>query len=110
MNLKEQMNQIYSNAPLEKIPWNIQNPPNLLVEVVESGKVNPCRAVDVGCGAGNYALWLASRGFQVTGIDVSEKAIEIARDQAQQRGVDCDFLVGDLVSPDFEPEGLWTCV
>ncbi|MBT7914018.1 class I SAM-dependent methyltransferase [Candidatus Bathyarchaeota archaeon] len=101
------MNQIYGNAPLEKIPWNIQDPPSFLVRVVESGKVTPCRTVDIGCGVGNYAVWLASKGFQVTGIDVSEKAIEIARDQAQQKGVDCEFLVGDLVSPDFEPEGVF---
>jgi len=107
MSLKEQMDKIYGNAPLEKIPWNIQDPPELLVKVVESGKVTPCRAVDVGCGAGNYAIWLASKGFQVTGIDVSEKAIKIARDQAQQKGVDCEFLVGDLVSLDFEPEGVF---
>ena len=103
MNLKEQMNQIYSNAPLEKIPWNIQNPPNLLVEAVESGQIPPCRAVDAGCGAGNYAMWLATKGFQVTGIDLSEKAVQIARSLAQQKGVDCEFLVGDLLSPDFDP-------
>ena len=103
MNLQEQMNQIYGNTPLDRIPWNIQDPPDLLVEAVESGKVIPCRAVDAGCGAGNYAIWLATKGFQVTGIDCSEKAIEIARDLARQKGVDCEFLVGDLLSPDFEP-------
>jgi len=103
MSLKEQMDQIYGNAPLDKIPWNIQDPPDLLVEIVESGKATPCRAVDAGCGAGNYAIWLASKRFQVTGIDFSAKAIEMARNQAQQKGVDCEFLVGNLTSPDFEP-------
>jgi len=73
------------------------------VEVVDSGKVTPCRTVDVGCGTGNYAIWLATKGFQVTGIDFSERALEIAKGLAQQKGVDCEFLIGDLTSPDFEP-------
>ena len=107
MGLKEQMNQIYGNAPLEKIPWNIQNPPDLLVEVAGSGEVAPCRTVDFGCGAGNYAIWFASKGFRVTGIDVSEKAIEIAKDQAREKGAACEFIVGDLVSPDLELEGVF---
>ena len=103
MSLKEQMDQIYANAPLGKIPWNIQDPPDLLVVIVESGYVPPCRAVDAGCGAGNYAIWLTSKGYQVTGIDFSAKAIEVASNQARQKGTDCEFLVGDLTSPNFDP-------
>ena len=63
------MDRIYKNMPLEKIPWNSETPPEALVELVESGKVKPCRAIDLGCGAGNYAVYLAGRGFEVTGID-----------------------------------------
>ncbi len=82
MKLKEQMEQIYGNAPPDKIPWNIKQPPGLLVDLVESRKVVPCHAIDLGCGMGNYAIWLTTKGFQVTGIDLSEKAIRLARDQA----------------------------
>lgn len=101
MNLKDKMEQIYGSAPADKIPWDLKEPPKQLVELVESGKVSPCRAVDLGCGAGNYAIWLAKRGFQVTGIDLSESAVNLARKQAEQENVECIFKVGDLTDSDF---------
>ena len=45
---------------------------------------------------GNYAVWLASRGFSVTGIDISPSAIDIARSLARRRGVLCRFVARDL--------------
>ena len=55
-----EMDKIYRNMPLEEIPWNIETPPDALVELIESGKVKPCKTIDFGCGAGNYAIYLAS--------------------------------------------------
>jgi len=57
------MDRIYGNTPLEEIPWNIETPPDVLVELVESGKVKPCKTIDLGCGTGNYAIYLASIGL-----------------------------------------------
>jgi SAM-dependent methyltransferase len=102
MNLKDKMQQIYSNAPADNIPWNITHPPKQLVDLVECGKVTPCSAVDLGCGTGNYAIWLAKKGFQVTGIDFSEMAIELASKQAERENVKCKFQVGDLTDTDFK--------
>jgi SAM-dependent methyltransferase len=96
------LDEIYRNIPLEEIPWNAETPPEALVELIESGKVQPCKAIDLGCGAGNYAIYLASRGFDVTGIDVSPAAIEIARKKAAQKGVRCNFLVADVLG-EFAP-------
>lgn len=92
-----EMDEIYRNVPLEEIPWNVEAPPAALVELIESGKVQPCKAVDLGCGAGNYAIHLARLGFQVTGIDISPSAIKIAREHAENDGVKCSFLVGDVL-------------
>jgi cyclopropane fatty-acyl-phospholipid synthase-like methyltransferase len=103
MNLKDKMEQIYENAPPDNIPWNIKHPPKQLVELVESGKVIPCSAVDLGCGSGNYAIWLAKKGFHVTGIDFSNKALELAHKQAEQENVHCTFLEADLTNADFKP-------
>jgi predicted RNA methylase len=47
---------IYKKMPLEEIPWNIETPAEALVNLVESGKVKPCKTLDLGCGAGNYAI------------------------------------------------------
>lgn len=88
---------IYRRIPLEKIPWNIETPPDALVELVESGKVKPCRTIDLGCGAGNYAIYLAGLGFDVTGVDSSPTAIKFARKKAERVGVTCSFVVADLL-------------
>lgn len=95
---REEMDAIYRDLRLDQIPWNLAKPPDLLVELVRTGRVTPCNAVDVGCGAGNYAVWLAEQGFWVTGIDISPMAIELAAKLARERGVDCRFLVGDLTN------------
>ena len=92
-----EMDEIYRNMPLEEIPWNIETPPDALVELVESGKVKPCKTIDLGCGAGNYAIYLASIGFDVTGIDISPSAIKIAKENAKKKGVKCNFLVADVI-------------
>ena len=91
------MDRIYKNMPLEKIPWNSETPPDALVDLVESGKVKPCEAIDLGCGAGNYAVYLAGRGFEVTGIDNSPTAIRIAQENANKKGVTGTFLVADVL-------------
>lgn len=97
VSLREQMEQIYRDLPLESIPWNSSAPPSLLVEAVETGRIKPCRAVDLGCGVGNYAVWLAGQGFDVTGIDFSQHAIKHANDLATRKGVSCRFVVADLL-------------
>ena len=98
------MDRIYRKTPLKEIPWNFETPPNDLVKLIESGKLQPCKTIDLGCGTGNYAIYLASQGFKVTGIDVSAKAIRIAKENAKKKGVKCDFLVADVLSDLFEVE------
>jgi SAM-dependent methyltransferase len=93
------MDVIYGTMAPEAIPWNLEHPPALLVELVETGIVAPCDAVDLGCGAGNYAVWLALRGFRVTGVDVSPEAIGLAASLAEARGASCRFVQADLTSP-----------
>jgi SAM-dependent methyltransferase len=91
------IDRIYRNVPLDKIPWNSATPPDALVELVESKRVLPCRAVDLGCGAGNYAIYLAAQGFDVTGVDSSPAAVKIATEHAWRQGVRCRFIVADLI-------------
>lgn len=91
------MDRIYREMPLDSIPWNIDSPPSVLVDLVERGEVRPCRAVDLGCGTGNYAMYLAGRGFEITGIDSSITAIRIARKNAEKRNLSCRFIVADLL-------------
>lgn len=94
---QERFDDIYKDISLDEIPWNVENPPELLVELLDTGKVRPCRAIDLGCGAGNYAVYLAGRGFEVTGVDISPTAIKIAKENARRKNVSCNFIVADVV-------------
>ncbi len=91
------MDDIYRKIPPDKIPWNMEEPPEALVELIESGKVRPCKTVDFGCGAGNYTVYLAGRGFDVTGVDISPAAISIAEENATKKGVRCRFIAADVL-------------
>ena len=94
--VRERMEHIYRNVPLGDIPWNFEQPPSLLVNAVNSGGIKPCKTADLGCGAGNYSVWLAGQGFDVTGFDISKEAVRYARLLASSRKVDCRFVVADL--------------
>ncbi|MDD1662224.1 MAG: class I SAM-dependent methyltransferase [Methanomicrobiales archaeon] len=99
------IDEIYRRMPLDRIPWNIETPPDALVDLVTSGKVKPCRTIDLGCGAGNYAIYLAGMGFDVTGVDGSPTAIEIAKEKAEEKGIRCNFIVADLLGDLHEVDG-----
>ncbi|MDD1719465.1 MAG: methyltransferase domain-containing protein [Methanoregulaceae archaeon] len=96
---------IYKTTPPEKIPWNLEEPPETLVNLVKSGTVKPCRTIDLGCGTGNYAVYLAGLGFDVTGVDGSPTAIEMARKNAAKHGAKCTFLVANLLGDMHEVPG-----
>ena len=76
--------------------WDSDRPTSELKRVVLGDRIAPCRAVDLGCGTGSNAVWLARQGFAVTAIDVSPSAVERARERAEKAGVSVRFLAGDL--------------
>lgn len=80
-------------------PWETGHPSTELRKVIDAEKPRPCRALDLGCGSGANAIWLAQQGFEVTGVDFSGKAIEIARQKAAEAQVDVQFIVADLAQP-----------
>jgi len=69
--------------------------PNRTVADQVSG-LQPGSALDLACGEGRNALWLAEQGWTVTGVDFSSVAIEKARTAAAQRGLDVRLLVADV--------------
>jgi SAM-dependent methyltransferase len=84
------------------LPWDTGTPDPLLVELVESGAIVPGRTLEIGCGTGTNAIFLAQRGFDVLGIDISEVAVDKARAKAQGR---CRFEAVDFLAatPDGGP-------
>jgi len=69
-------------------------PTPLVIETAE--KLKAGRALDLACGTGRNALWLAQQGWSVTAVDGSAKAIEILVRRAEARGVEIDARVADL--------------
>ncbi len=79
--------------------WSAR-PNRFLVAEVEH--LEPGRALDLACGEGQNAIWLATRGWDVTGIDYSQVAIAKARSRAERESVTVRFACADLV--EYEPE------
>jgi SAM-dependent methyltransferase len=80
-----------------RMPWET-GPRDELVELLESGRILPCRAIDLGCGTGSNAVFLAQHGFEVTGVDFVSSAIKKARRRAEAAGVRGEFVVDDLTN------------
>lgn len=74
------------------------DPVDVLVD--ELGTLEPGRALDLGCGAGRAAAWLADRGWTVTGVDFSEVALQLAREQRP----DVEWVLADVSEYEPEPE------
>ncbi|MET8833855.1 class I SAM-dependent methyltransferase [Micromonospora sp. NPDC004540] len=75
-------------------PWDIGGPQPALAEVLDRG-VNGPKVLDIGCGTGDLAIALARRGHQVTGVDISRVAIDLARAKAARAGLPVHFEVQD---------------
>jgi SAM-dependent methyltransferase len=72
-------------------------PDTRLVELVEGpDRLEPGRALDLGCGAGRNTLYLARRGWNATGIDFTRSAIEAARTKAVGDATEARFVQGDV--------------
>ncbi len=86
-------------------PWDTGAPEEVLVDFVEQAGLANARVLEVGCGTGTNALWLASRGLDVVGIDVSDRAIDLARAKAAQAEVPgaVRFEIVDFLST--QPDG-----
>ena len=69
--------------------------------VAEVAGLEPGRALDLACGEGQNAIWLATLGWEVTGVDYSEVAIAKARARAERDGARVDFVCADLL--EYEP-------
>jgi SAM-dependent methyltransferase len=78
-------------------PW-VLGPRQELVELVESGRIAPCRVIDLGCGTGDNSIYLARHGFDVTGVDFAPSAIAEAKRKAEAAGVEIAFYVDDLTN------------
>lgn len=71
---------------------------------VAVGHLTPGRALDLACGTGRHAIFLAEHGWNVSAVDSSRVAIEILQQRAYEAGVTVDVLVADLELGEFKIE------
>ena len=76
--------------------------PNRLL-VTEVADMTPGRALDLGCGEGRNAVWLATQGWSVTGVDFADVGVDKGRRLAEAEGVSVEWVVADLRA--YQPEG-----
>jgi len=95
----------YERTPYQELPWFDPEPSPEVVRAVEEGFL-PARSpvLDVGCGAGSNLLYLARKGLEAHGIDLSPGAVAAARKRAEELRLPIDAQVGDALALEF-PEG-----
>ncbi|MEV7074010.1 class I SAM-dependent methyltransferase [Streptomyces sp. NPDC093990] len=80
------------------VPFFVAKPDENLVSCLDRGLVTTGRALDLGCGPGRNALYLASRGFEVDAVDLSPAAIAWAGERVLETAADVRFVCGDAFS------------
>jgi cyclopropane fatty-acyl-phospholipid synthase-like methyltransferase len=88
--------EVYKGTP----PWDLDHPQPAFQGLVQSGEINPGRALDIGCGRGENAIMLAMSGCDAMGIDLAEDAISDAKAKATERHVKVNFAVGNVLQMD----------
>ena len=83
----------------QELVWSAE--PNRLF-AAEVAALSPGRALDLACGEGRNAVWLAEQGWRVTGVDFSDVALAKAAELAASRGVEAEWVVADVL--DYEPD------
>jgi SAM-dependent methyltransferase len=81
------------------VPWDIGGAQPVVIEAERAGRLQGA-VLDVGCGLGDNAIYLASQGHQVTGIDTAASAVAQAQQRARKSGADVSFAVADATSLD----------
>jgi SAM-dependent methyltransferase len=83
-------------------PWVIGEPQPAIAELEQAGLIHS-KVLDVGCGTGEHTILLTRLGYDVLGIDFAPHAVEQARSNAAQRGVDARFEVADAMNLGSDP-------
>jgi 2-polyprenyl-3-methyl-5-hydroxy-6-metoxy-1,4-benzoquinol methylase len=85
---------------VECLQWENPRPVRALVDLFERPGFRPQRVLELGCGSGVNAVFMASRGCQVTAVDISQTAMKMARGNARLAKVDIEFVEGDIFELD----------
>jgi len=107
MSIYEKFAYFYTKGPYSQYSERMAE---LLPSVLERFGAKPQRILDLACGEGTFAVAMAKKGFQVTGVDLSPHMLQFAREHAKKENVSVEFLLQDIRSLSFvERFDLVTC-
>ncbi len=84
-------------------PFFVNWPDESLAADIESGEILPGRALELGCGHGRNALYMASRGYTVDAVDFSQEAIAWAVERADSAELAVNFVCGSIFNVEISP-------
>lgn len=84
------------------MPWELGKPRKSLVQLVESKRIDPCKTLDLCCGAGTNPIYLAKQGFDVTAMDSSDGAVKLSKKRVQKEKLELNLLVGSFLALPFK--------
>ncbi len=87
----------YKNAK-EPLPWDIGTPAPELQSAFKELDMAGRPALEIGCGTGTNAIWMAEQGCKVVATDISATAIEAAKEKAKAAGAEVEFAAADILS------------
>lgn len=93
----------------KRIPFFVNAPDENLVQYIEQDLVFPGRVLELGCGPGRNAIYLAEQGAQVDAVDLSEVALTWGRERAKVKDLIINFICKNIFDLDFE-EGIYDMV
>ncbi|AUS09953.1 class I SAM-dependent methyltransferase [Laceyella sacchari] len=96
--INEYYKKKYSTLKPSQYEWTSGTASPKLINMVETGVIpEGAKILDIGCGIGTEAVYLALNGYDVTGLDISKDAIEKGKQLAEFYGVEVNWLVADVL-------------
>ena len=94
--------EVYRDYPAEVLPWELGKPRKNLTDLVENGGIQPGSALDLCCGLGTNTVYMGQKGFDVTAVEISKHALELAKRKAHKAKVEIKFVLASFVTLPFK--------
>ncbi len=96
-------NNFYDDT-CRKVPFFVNKPDENLVHYFEKEMIFPSKVLELGCGAGRNAIYLAKKGCSVVGVDLSKNALEWAKKRISEEDVNVELVCANIFDLDFQQE------
>jgi SAM-dependent methyltransferase len=91
-------NRFEERYKIGDLPWDIKRPDYNLVNILKTFPIKAGKGLDVGCGTGDNVIWLSQQGFEMTGVDFAQTAIELARRKTEMMNVEATLHTLDFLA------------